>query len=131
MVMSTNVKFSDAIVFPNGTIRLISSDAKSWAYSNTDLKRQFTIESVPNYVAFDDAVAEVMADEGLLIRRERQPVGRYRSKRRRWSSEKISKGTNVIEFLQRIPEPYRQAAMHRANGCHKRRAHRGISCKDD
>jgi hypothetical protein len=130
-MMSTEIKFPDAIVFPNGTIRLISSNAKSWAYSRTDLKRDFRVESVPNYVAFDDAVAESMAEDGLLIRRERQPVGHYRSKRRRWPNKKISNDTTVIDFLQRIPEQAREDAMFRAYGRHKRQAHRGVSCKDE
>ncbi len=79
--MSSHTWFPDAIVFPDGTIRLVSVDAKSWAYSNTDIKRKCTVSTVPDYDAFEDSVPQLMSDDGLVVKYERQPVLHYRSKR--------------------------------------------------
>ena len=79
--MSILTDFPDTIVFPDGTIRLMSVDAKSWAYSNTDIKRKCTVSTVPDYDAFEDSVPQLMSDDGLVVKYERQPVLHYRSKR--------------------------------------------------
>ena len=80
--MSRGQTFPDAIVFPDGTIRLVSVDAKSWAYSNTDIKKRYTISTVPDYNDFEDAIPQMMNDDGLVVKYERQPVFHYRSKRK-------------------------------------------------
>jgi hypothetical protein len=82
MVMSNYTTFPDAIVFPDGTIRLVTDSAKHWAYSNTDIKDRCTVCAVPDYVDFEDSIPQMMENVGLVIRWERQPVGHYRSKRR-------------------------------------------------
>ena len=85
--MSIHTTFPDAIVFPDGTIRLVTRAAKNLVYSNTDIGRIFslsTADAVPDYLQFDDTIAEMFADEGMTVKRERMPVGHYRSKRRRW-----------------------------------------------
>jgi len=37
--MSVHTTFPDAIVFPDGTIRLVTDAAKQWAYTNTNCSR--------------------------------------------------------------------------------------------
>jgi hypothetical protein len=81
MNMSKGQIFPDAIVFPDGTIRLVSVDAKSWAYSNTNMQSKCTISTVPDYDVFEDSVPQSMSDDGLIVKYERQPAFHYRSKR--------------------------------------------------
>jgi len=80
--MSSHTRFPDAIVFPDGTIRLVSVDAKSWAYSNTQIKKRCTISTVPDYIIFSDSIPQMMNDNGLVVKHEKQPVFHYRSKRK-------------------------------------------------
>jgi hypothetical protein len=127
--MSKGQTFPDAIVFPDGTIRLVSVDAKSWAYSNTDIKKRCTISTVPDYNAFEDSVPHLMSDDGLVVKYERQPAFHYRSKRRKWP--KSTSDGNVIKFLEKIPESCRQDAMFRAFGRHKARNWRLMQERDE
>ena len=80
--MSIHTTFPDAIVFPDGTIRLVTSAAKLWAYSNTEVKNSCTDKTVPDYVDFEDSIPQMMEDDELVVKRELQPVFHYRSKRR-------------------------------------------------
>ena len=80
--MSNQTTFPDAIVFPDGTIRLVTAAAKSWTYANTEIKCKCTASTVPDYVLSEDEVAQKMEDKGFVVMRERQPVFHYRSKRR-------------------------------------------------
>ena len=80
--MSNYTTFPDAIVFPDGTIRLVTDSAKHWAYSNTDIKDRCTVCTVPDYVDFEDSIPQMMENVGLVVKWERQPVSHYRSKRR-------------------------------------------------
>lgn len=79
--MSKGQTFPDAIVFPDGTIRLVSVDAKSWAYSNTDIKNSCTVNTVADYIEFENSVSQALEDDGFVVKHERQPVFHYRSKR--------------------------------------------------
>ena len=79
--MTEGQTFPDDIVFPDGTIRLVSVGAKSWAYSNTNIQERCTISTVPDYDVFEDSVPQSMSDDGLIVKYERQPVFHYRSKR--------------------------------------------------
>ena len=117
--MSTYTTFPDAIVFPDGTIRLVTRAAKSLAFSNTNIGKVYSIstkDAVPDYLGFDDTIPEMFEDEGFTVRWERQPVVHYRSKRTRWPK---SNDATVIDFLQRIPEQTRKDAMFRAYGRHR------------
>ncbi len=78
--MSRGQTFPDAIVFPDGTIRLVSVDAKSWAYGNTSIGKRCTLGTVPDYSHFTSRVPQAMSDDGLVVRYERRSVLRYRSK---------------------------------------------------
>ena len=78
--MSKGQEFPDAIVFQDGTIRLVSVDAKSWVYGNTTIKNGCTISTVPDYSHFTDRVPQAMSDDGLVVRYERRSVIRYRIK---------------------------------------------------
>ena len=102
--MSTLTNFPDAIVFPDGTIRLITSAAKSWTFTNTQIGSSCTASTVADYILSEDSVAEAMEDAEFVVKRERQPVGHYRSKRRRWPKSRASNKPQVIEFLERIPD---------------------------
>jgi hypothetical protein len=119
--MSSHTWFPDAIVFPDGTIRLVSVDAKSWAYSNTDIKRNCTISTVPDYDAFEDSVPQLMSEDGLVVKYERQPVFNYRSKRRRWPKFATSGDGKVIDLFLHIPKHRRQEVMIRAYARHRAR----------
>jgi len=124
MVMSNYTTFPDAIVFPDGTIRLVTSAAKNLAYSNTNIGKIFSISTanaVPDYLDFDDSIPEMFEDGGLVVKRERVPVGHYRSKRRRWPKSTTSTDAKVVDFLQRIPRNCREDAMCRAYGRHRAR----------
>ena len=80
--MSNRTAFPDAIVFPDGTIRLVTSAAKQWAFTNTNIDRWCTASTVPDYVEYDDTVSQLMENKGFVVMREKQPVFHYRSKRR-------------------------------------------------
>ena len=121
--MSSYIVIPDAIVFPDGTIRLVTSAAKSWAYSNTDIKNSCTESTVPDYVDYEDSVAPALEDDGFVVKRDHIPVGHYLSKRRRWPKATISNDGNVIDFLQRIPKQCRDDAMRRAYAKNRKRHH--------
>ena len=83
--MSNHTMFPDAIVFPDGTIRLVTRAAKNLVYSNTNIGVVFslsTAEAVPDYLAFDDTIPQMFEDDGMTVKWERQPVGHYRGKKR-------------------------------------------------
>jgi len=80
--MSNRTAFPDAIVFPDGTIRLVTSAAKQWAFTNTSIDGWCTVSTVPDYVQFDDSISKLMENKGLVVMREKQPVFHYRSKRK-------------------------------------------------
>ena len=95
--MFNHTPFPDAIVFPDGTIRLVTSAAKNFAYSNTDIRTIFTISranAVPDYLPFDDTIPEMFEDAGLVVKRERQPVSHYRGKRGTSKSKRASNHTD-------------------------------------
>ena len=92
--MSNYTTFPDAIVFPDGTIRLVTSAAKQWAYSNTNIKNSCTESTVPDYDDFEDSIPPMMEDIGLVVKWERQPVFHYRSKR---GSSKNKRASNDSE----------------------------------
>ena len=92
--MSNYTTIPDAIVFPDGTIRLVTSAAKQWAYSNTEVKNSCSVSTVPDYVDFEDSIPQMMEDDDLVVKRERQPVFHYRSKR---GSSKNKRASNDSE----------------------------------
>ena len=122
--MSIITQFPDAIVFPDGTIRLVTIAAKSVAESNTDIRSFFSLgadDPLPDYVFFDCSGPELLEDEGLVVKWEQMPLGHYRSKQRRWPKSAVSGEAKVIDFLQRIPEEHREKAMFRDYGRHPQR----------
>lgn len=129
--MSIHTIFPDAIVFPDGTIRLVTSAAKQWAYTNTNIDRWCDLSTVPDYVDYEDSVAQALEDDGFVVKREHVPVGHYHSKRRRWPKSTTSNDAKVIDFLQRISKRYRQDAMHRAYGRHRARNWRLMQERDE
>jgi hypothetical protein len=80
--MSNYTIFPDAIVLPDGTIRLVTSVAKHWAYTNTSIDRWCELSTVPDNVDFEDSVARAIETDGFVVKHERQTVFHYRSKRR-------------------------------------------------
>jgi len=92
--MPSRKTFPDAIVFPDGTIRLVTESAKQWAYSNTEVENSCSVSTVPDYVDFEDSIPQMMEDDELVVKRERQPVFHYRSKR---GSSKNKKASNDSE----------------------------------
>jgi hypothetical protein len=99
MIMSKGQTFPDAIVFPDGTIRLVTSAAKLWAYSNTDMKNTCTDSSVPDYVDFEDSIPPMMEAVGMVVKREPMPVFHYRSKRN--TSLKKSASNDALDDYDR------------------------------
>ena len=114
--MSNHTTFPDAIVFPDGTIRLVTTAARKWAYTNTAINGWCKINTVPDYVDFDGSIPPLMEGKGLVVQWKQMPVSHYRSKRRKWPKSTVTH--DAIDFLQRIPEERRQAAMFRAFGRH-------------
>jgi hypothetical protein len=127
--MSIQTAFPDAIVFPDGTIRLITAAAKKWAHTKTEVKDTCSADAVPDYDVFTENIPQMMSDYGLVVRREKQPAFHYRSKRRKWP--KSTSDGNVIKFLEKIPKSYRQDAMFRAFGRHKARNWRLMQERDE
>jgi hypothetical protein len=127
--MSNHTTFPDAIVFPDGTIRLVTDAAKQWAYTNTNIDRWCELSTVPDYVDFNDSIPPLMEGKGLVVQWKQMPVSHYRSKRRKWP--KSTSDGNVIKFLEKIPESCRQDAMFRAYGRHKARNWRLMQERDE
>ena len=114
--MCSKTRFPDAIVFPDGTIRLVTRAARELTYSSSTIKELLPIRTareVPDYFSFDDSWPVTLKARGLEVRQQRQPVGHYRSKRRRWPKARASGNVAVIDFLARVPEAYRKDAMRR------------------
>ena len=114
--MCSKTRFPDAIVFPDGTIRLVTRAAKELTYKSSTIKELLPIRTareVPDYFSFDDSWPVTLKARGLEVRQQRQPVGHYRSKRRRWPKARASGNVAVIDFLARVPEAYRKDAMRR------------------
>ena len=124
MIMSNHTTFPDAIVFPDGTIRLITAAAKKWAHTKTEVKDTCSADAVPDYDVFTENIPKMMSDYGLVVRREKQPAFHYRSKRRKWPKSTPTSDDTTIDFLQRIPEEHREAVRHRAHGRQRARNHR-------
>ena len=125
--MSVQQSFPDVIVFPDGTIRLVTRAAKDLAYANTNIAKIFSLSTesaVPDYLMFDPSIPQMFVDEGFTVKWERQPVEHYRGRRRRWPKTATSKNATVIDFLKRTPDEYRNDAMCRAYGGHRQRNHR-------
>ena len=73
MIMATNVlRMPDVMVYRNGDVRLVSSDAKSWAYQNTTLSDDCTVSTVPEWMLCDESMTQVMEDDGLSVFRSRR-----------------------------------------------------------
>ena len=96
--MSTYTTIPDAIVFADGTIRLVTSAARLWTCTYTEIRSSCTASTVPEYIESEDSVADAMEDAGLVIKRERVPVGHYRSKRRRWPKSTTSSDGKIIQL---------------------------------
>jgi len=111
--MSVQQSFPDAIVFPDGTIRPVTSAAKLWTYAKTEIRSSCTASTVPDYILSEDVVAEAMEDAGLVLKRERQPVFQYRSKRRRWPKSTTSSDGKVIQLAKFRSEEQRQVVAQR------------------
>ena len=82
--MSIHTAFPDAIIFPDGTIRLVTDAAKRWAYINTSIDSWCELSTVPDYVGFDHSIPPLMEGKGLVVQCKQMPVSHYRSKRRKW-----------------------------------------------
>ena len=116
MNMSNCTTIPDAIVFPDGTIRLVTSAAKDFAYSSTDIAiihSLSTANGVPDYIDFDSNIPQMLADAGLVIKQERQPVFHYRSKRRRWPKSTTSSDGKVIQLSDYRTKEQRQVVAQR------------------
>ena len=114
--MCSKTRFPDAIVFPDGTIRLVTRAAKELTYKSSTIKELLPIRTareVPDYFSFDDSWPVTLKARGLEVRQQWQPVGHYLSKRRRWPKATASGSVAVIDFLARVPEAYRKDAMRR------------------
>lgn len=125
--MCSKTRFPDAIVFPDGTIRFVTQAAKRVTYLSSNLKELIPLRSardVPDYYSFDDSWPVTLKGRGLEVRQQRQPVGHYRSKRRRWPKARASGNVAVIDFLARVPEAYRNDAMRRRSGRKRKQSHR-------
>ena len=132
--MSIHTTFPDAIVFPDGTIRLVTRAAKDLAYANTNIRRIFslsTADAVPDYLMFDNTIPEMFEDEGMNVKWERQPVGHYRSRRRRWPKSTPAGDGEVMDLFLHIPKHHRHDSMFRAYGRHRARNWRLMQERDE
>lgn len=68
---ATISKIPDVIVQSGGMVRLVSADAKSWAYANTDIKRHHSNDAVPDVIWTNHSVIDLMSDSGLVVARQR------------------------------------------------------------
>jgi len=136
--MSIHTTFPDAIVFPDSTIRLVTRAAKQWAYTNTNINRWCDLSTVPDYVDYEDSVAQALEDNGFALKRERQPVGHYRSKRKTPVKENTSNDSedefdrHRARFEGLTVEEYRrQIEMCRGYGRHRARNWRLMQERDE
>ncbi len=76
--MSQHQTFPDVIAYNDGHIRLVTQAARSWIYSNTDLKKQFSQDKVPRWIdAVDPTIVGDMEDDGLVVTRGRWPTNQH------------------------------------------------------
>ena len=129
--MSNYTTFPDVIVFPDGTIRLVTSAAKLWTYTNTKIRSSCTASTVADYILSEDSVAEAMEDAGFVVKRERQPVFHYRIKRRKWPKSTPSGDGKVIDFAPYLAQLHQQKQMCRAYGRHRARNWRLMQERDE
>ena len=134
MNLSNYTTIPDAIVFPDGTIRLVTSAAKDFAYSSTDIAiihSLSTANGVPDYIDFDSNIPQMLADAGLVIKQERQPVFHYRSKRRRWPKSTTSSDGKVIQLSKFRSQEQRRVVAQRGYTRFQIRNHRRMQERDE
>ena len=129
--MSVQQSFPDAIVFPDGTIRLVTSAARLWTYAKTEIRSSCAASTVPDYILSEDVVAEAMEDAGLVIKRERQPVFHYRSKRRRWPKSTTSSDGKVIQLSDYRTKEQREVVAQRGYTRFQIRQHQRMQERDE
>ena len=129
--MSIQTAFPDAIVFPDGTIRLVTDAAKRWAHASTNIDRWCELSTVPDYVDFDDSIPPLLEGKGLVVQWKQMPVNHYRSKRRKWPKSTVNNDGTAIDFLQRIPKQHRKRAISRAHARQRARNHRKMQERDE
>jgi hypothetical protein len=56
--------------------------SKGQTFPDATVFQDGTISTVPDYVVFPDETPQMMSDDGLVVKYERQPVFHYRSKRK-------------------------------------------------
>ena len=132
--MSNYTTIPDAIVFPDGTIRLVTRAAKDFAYSSTDIgtiHSLSTASAVPDYLDFESSIPQMLADAGLVVKQERQPVFHYRSKRRRWPKSTTSSDGKVIQLSSYRTSEQCQVVAQRGYTRFLIRRHRRMQEHDD
>ena len=129
--MSIITQFPDAIVFPDGTIRLVTSAARLWTYTKTEIRSSCTASTVPDYIESEASVADAMEEAELTIKRERVPVGHYRSKRRRWPKSTTSSDGKVIQLSDYRTKEQRQVVAQRGYTHFQIRQHQRMQERDE
>ena len=69
LVMSIHLTFPDVILYANGIIRLVTEDARSWAYSNTSLSQTHDSMNIPSIFRLEGVTTEELEHDGLFVRR--------------------------------------------------------------
>ena len=73
--MCSKTRFPDAIVFPDGTIRLVTRAARELTYSSSTIKELLPIRTareVPDYFSFDDSWPVTLKARGLEVRQRKK-----------------------------------------------------------
>ena len=92
--MSIGQTFPDAVVLHDGWIRLVTIDARCWAYMETSLSEHCDNNDIPYFIQATDKVPYQMKEDGLVVRwpktgpwayKERIPE--WRKKYPKWQGE--------------------------------------------
>jgi len=70
---ATISKMPDAILLSDGSTRLVSDDARSWAWASTTVSRWADRDAMPDVVWLSDEAEALMSLDGLEVHSRRQP----------------------------------------------------------
>ena len=75
--MSIRQTFPDAVLLPDGSLRLVTQDARSWMYSNTNLSCPCSgANDVPQFILPAPGLVDVMRLDGLVVREKKSSLSK-------------------------------------------------------
>ena len=85
--MSIGQTFPDVIVLNDGVVRLVTSDAGSWAYMETNLSKHCDKNDIPYFIQVTDETPYQMKEDGLVVRWPKTGLWAYKERVPEWRKQ--------------------------------------------